>query len=101
MKSITEKIESVLFNYRKQRDHMASTSQSEEHPNGDFIVNTHLCGKSFLQYIALMNIADEAGYTTQDMLKRIIERGIVNELTLWRKATKERFLNKIIGDKSG
>lgn len=78
---------------------MTSAPQTQEHPNGEFIVNTHLCGKFYLQYIALMNIAEAAGYTSQEMIKRIIERGITNEFYSWKDAVHGGYVEKFVGAK--
>ena len=77
---------------------MVSAPRTSEHPNGDFIVNTHLAGKFYLRYVALMNIAEATGYTSQEMIKRIIERGITNEFTMWRDAASSGRIQRVIGN---
>ena len=87
----------IFSNYKRQRNAMVSAPRTSEHPNGDFIVNTHLAGKFYLRYVALMSIAASTGYTSQEMIDRIIKRGITNEFTMWRDATSSGRIPQVIG----
>ncbi len=92
-----DRIKDIFLQYRRQRDDMASKPMTAEHPNGDFKANTHLCGKPHLMYVALMNIADTTGKSSQEMIDRIIIRGITNEFVLWRSAMYENRIEQVVG----
>ncbi len=93
---IEDQVKEILSDYRRRRDAMVSAPQTEEHPNGDIWVKKHLVGKIYLQYVALMAIAEVAGYTPQEMLDRFITRGITNEFGIWKDASEAGFLDKIL-----
>ena len=50
----------------------------------DININFTLCGDNALKYRALMEVSNVDGMYTQEMLKRIFERGICKEFEYWQ-----------------
>ena len=72
---------SALTTYKEQK---AKLPFLKDHPTQEIFIRFLLCGDLTLKYQALLSIAGEHRLSTQEMLRRIFERGIEKEFEYWK-----------------